>query len=81
MKEKLFASGNIGSMVLKNRIIMTAVHLGYSLEQEKAFFVRRAKGGAAAVTSVWGVNTVGTSGNMHLICLENKDALTSLAKD
>ncbi|HZK61255.1 MAG TPA: hypothetical protein VFC41_04210, partial [Anaerovoracaceae bacterium] len=81
VKNKLFTSGNIGSMVLKNRIIMTAVHLGYSLEREKAFFARRAKGGAAAVTSVWGVNPVGTSGNMHLICLENKESLTCLAKD
>lgn len=80
-KEVLFTSGNIGSLILKNRIVMTAVHLGYSFEREKAFFVRRAKGGAAAVTSVWGVTPVGTSENMHLICLENKEALASLAKE
>jgi 2,4-dienoyl-CoA reductase (NADPH2) len=63
----LFEKGKIGSLFLKNKIIMTAVHTGFSLEEETRFLERRAKGGAAAVTAVMGVSGTGASGNMCVL--------------
>ena len=61
-----FMPSRINQMTLKNRIIMTAMHLGYEYEKEKAFYVERAKGGTAAITTVMGVTPEGTYKNMLL---------------
>lgn len=76
----LFSEGKIGSMVLKHRIIMTAIHTGYPLEQETAFLARRVKGGAAAVTAVMGVSKTGTPSNMSLLEKPFLEDLRTMAK-
>ncbi|HWQ78713.1 MAG TPA: FAD-dependent oxidoreductase [Anaerovoracaceae bacterium] len=75
----LFMKGRIGSMVLENRIIMTAIHTGFSMEKEAAFLERRVKGGAAAVTAVMGVSRTGASVNMSVLAPENRERLRSMA--
>lgn len=59
----------INNMELKNRIIMLAMHTGFSkngilTQQDKAFIEERAKGGAAAITQVCGVSNYGTANGM-----------------
>lgn len=76
----LFSEGKIGSMVLKHRIIMTAIHTGYPLEQETAFLAKRVKGGAAAVTAVMGVSKTGTPSNMSLLEKPFLEDLRTMAK-
>ena len=76
----LFMSGKIGTMVLKNRIIMTAIHTGLSMERETAFLEKRVKGGAAAVTAVMGVSKKGASFNMAVLEQENREHLSVMAK-
>jgi 2,4-dienoyl-CoA reductase (NADPH2) len=71
--------GRIGSMVLENRIIMTAIHTGFSMEKETAFLERRVKGGAAAVTAVMGVSGTGAYSNMNVLAPENREHLRSMA--
>lgn len=63
-RDVIFTPGRINKMVLKNRIIMTAMHLGYEFEKEKKFYLERAKGGTAAITTVVGVTPEGTYRNM-----------------
>lgn len=75
----LFMKGRIGSMVLENRIIMTAIHTGFSMERETAFLERRVKGGAAAVTAVMGVSRTGAYSNMNVLAPENREHLRSMA--
>jgi 2,4-dienoyl-CoA reductase-like NADH-dependent reductase (Old Yellow Enzyme family) len=55
--EKLFQPLRIGNLALPNRVVMTTVKLGYSnqqggvTERHIAFYARRARGGAALITS------------------------------
>jgi 2,4-dienoyl-CoA reductase (NADPH2) len=66
-------------MVLENRIIMTAIHTGFSMERETAFLEKRVKGGAAAVTAVMGVSPTGAFANMSVLAPENREHLRSMA--
>ncbi len=76
----LMMKGRIGSMVLDNRVIMTALHTGFSMEKETAFLEKRAKGGAAAVTAVMGVSKVGAYINMSVLEPDNKEQLSKMAR-
>lgn len=76
--DRLFMEGRIGDLVLKNRIIMTAIHSGLSIEKETAFLVNRVKGGAAAVTAVMGVSKTGAAFNMCVLEPEIKDVLSAM---
>lgn len=82
MKQKrdiIFEPGSINKMMLKNRVIMTAMHLGYEFEKEKAFYIERAKGGTAAITTVVGVRPEGTYRNMLCAGEETGKKLKNLA--
>jgi len=56
-KDPLFQPLRLGSLTLPNRVVMTTVKLGYAAEvgevtdRHVAFYVRRAEGGAALLTS------------------------------
>ncbi len=78
--ELLFEKGKIGTLILRNRIIMTAVHTGFSFEEETRFLERRARGGAAAVTAVMGVSKTGTPSNMSVLEPEIREQLSEMAK-
>jgi thioredoxin reductase len=55
--DSMFKPFKLGNLTLPNRIVMTAVKLGYATEDGKvtdrhiAFYVRRAEGGAGLITS------------------------------
>ena len=74
---KLFTPCMIGGLELKNRMIVTAMHTGFSIEQETDFLTKRAAGGAAAVTATMGVSSGGAQYNM---CVLNHDILQDLSK-
>ena len=63
-------------MRLKNRIIMTPLHMCFTMEQEIAFLKERAKGGAASVTAVIAVSDMGASQGM---CWMNEEVKKSLS--
>ncbi|GAA0181443.1 FAD-dependent oxidoreductase [Clostridium sediminicola] len=68
----LFTSSKINKMELKNRIIMSAMHLGYAQNKDVSkrdveFYKARAKGGAAAIVLVAGVNDVSGPLDMHSV--------------
>lgn len=70
--KKLYSKEKIGTMELKNRWIMLAIHTGFSdngffSDRDIAFYRRRAKGGMAAITLVGGVSKVGGSGSMNML--------------
>lgn len=72
MNELLFTPAKIGNMELKNRIIMSAMHLGYAQRrfvsmQDLGFYTARAKGGAGAITLVASVNEQGGPMDMHCL--------------
>ncbi|QOX64332.1 FAD-dependent oxidoreductase [Anoxybacterium hadale] len=77
----LFMEGRIGGLVLKNRIIMTAIHSGLSIEKETAFLAERVKGGAAAVTAVMGVSKTGAPFNMCVLEPEIMEALRAMTNE
>jgi len=66
-KVKLFTPFKIGTIEIKNRIIVTAMHTGFSMNQETAFLRKRAEGGAGAVTATMGVSKGGTPFNMSIV--------------
>jgi 2,4-dienoyl-CoA reductase-like NADH-dependent reductase (Old Yellow Enzyme family) len=66
-KSLLFTPYQIGGLELKNRMIVTAMHTGFSIDQEAAFLKVRAKGGAAAVTATMGVSNSGAQFNMCVL--------------
>lgn len=76
----LFSKGKIGNLILKNRIIMTAVHTGFPAAHETAFLERRAAGGAAAVTAVMGVSKAGAYRNMCVLEPDHKDDLVRMVE-
>ena len=71
MHHLLFESGKINQLELKNRYIMSAMHLGYCDEnghvtsKDMAFYKARAKGGISAITLVAAVNKNGGPRDMH----------------
>lgn len=75
----LFTEGTIGTLRLKNRIIQSAMHLGFPLAREAAFLAERARGGAALVTTVMGVSPAAAAADMPVLCEENRDAVRKMA--
>lgn len=72
MKNILFTPYKINKMELKNRIIMSAMHLAYAdnkciSKRDIEFYKARAKGGAAAIVLVAGVNGLAGPLDMHSI--------------
>ncbi|MBS7528660.1 FAD-dependent oxidoreductase [Fusibacter paucivorans] len=68
----LFTPMNINRLEIKNRIIMSAMHLGYAekkevSEKDIAFYRARAKGGAGAIVVVAAVNDVAGPADMHSV--------------
>lgn len=80
MRTELFSSGELGTLRLKNRIVMSAMHLGLPLEREAAFLAERARGGAALVTAVMGVTAGGTPADMPVLCEENRAGVRAMAE-
>ncbi|MGI6746834.1 MAG: FAD-dependent oxidoreductase [Anaerovoracaceae bacterium] len=78
-KSLLFTPYQIGGLELKNRMIVTAMHTGFSIDQEAAFLKVRAKGGAAAVTATMGVSNSGAQFNMCVLNEEILPGLTDMA--
>lgn len=82
----LFTENRIHTMPLKNRWIMLAMHLGFATEnrlteRDFAFYEARAKGGAAAVTLVMGVNTAGAlSGMLNGETMEHWENIRELSQ-
>lgn len=78
--ELLYTRGEIGTLKLKNRWIMLAMHTGYARadggfsERDFAFYRERANGGMAAITLVGAVNEEGAQENMHRLDLPICDA-------
>ncbi len=70
----------LNRLTLRSRIVMTAIHTGFAPEGETEFLAERARGGAAAVTAVMGVNPEGTSGNMTMISQETAEVIRTMAK-
>ncbi|WEG14864.1 FAD-dependent oxidoreductase [Pullulanibacillus sp. KACC 23026] len=71
----LFSKGRIGSLELEHRILMGSMHLGIEgdpkhLNQLKAFYVERVKGGAALIIT-GGVAVLPEGGGDHMFCLTN----------
>ena len=70
-KKMLYTPARIGSVELKNRWIMLAMHTGYAekdgsfSERDYAFYRKRADGGMAAITLVGAVNEEGEQERMH----------------
>lgn len=70
-KMMLYTPAKIGTMELKNRWIMLAMHTGYAREdgsfseRDYAFYRKRADGGMAAITLVGAVNEEGEQEHMH----------------
>lgn len=69
--DRIYTPGKLGRLELKNRWVMLAIHTGYADEdgsfsqRDMAFYKERAKGGAAAITLVGGVNEIGCQDRMH----------------
>lgn len=80
MSPLLFTPGRIGTLELKSRIIMSAMHLGLSLPQETAFLAERARGGASLVTTVMGVSHTAAASDMPVLCEENRDDVRRMAE-
>lgn len=78
--DRLYEPGKIGTLQLKNRWIMLAMHTGYAApdgtfsERDFAFYRRRADGGMAAITLVGAVNEIGAQYGMHLLHEERDEA-------
>lgn len=68
----LFTPMKINNLEIKNRIIMSAMHLGYAEKKEVTqkdieFYKARAKGGAGAIVVVSAVNNIGGPPDMHCV--------------
>ena len=83
-RDMQFSAFSIRNMELKNRWIMLAMHTGFAKgtalsERDFAFYEERAKGGAAAITVVLGVNEVGALKGMYHADTLEASSLQSLA--
>lgn len=79
-----FSSYRIRDLEFKNRLIMLAMHTGFAegnemTERDFAFYEERAKGGAAAVTMVLGVNDAGALHGMYHADTLQPESLRTLA--
>lgn len=80
----LYTPAKIGTMELKNRWIMLAMHTGYAQKdggfskRDYAFYRERASGGMAAITLVGAVNEEGEQERMHR--LDRPDLAEGLKK-
>jgi 2,4-dienoyl-CoA reductase (NADPH2) len=87
MLKMLFTPIQVGKMVLKNRIVMPAMHFlpsreGFLLPHHTDYFVERAKGGAALII-IGGCTIDEFSGGPHLISVRDDSfipGLSALAK-
>lgn len=79
--DQLFTPNKIGGLKLENRIIMTAIHTGMEFETLRGFLVERAKGGAAYLTTVMGVSSMGAPSNMMVLERENLANLKRLTSE
>ena len=80
-----FSSYRIRDLEFKNRWIMLAMHTGFAegnemTERDFAFYEERAKGGAAAVTMVLGVNDAGALHGMYHADTLQPESLRTLAR-
>ena len=80
----VFTPFNIKNAELKNRWIMLAMHTGFAegnalTERDFAYYEERAKGGAAAVTMVLGVNKTGALKGMYDAETVDRESLKVLA--
>lgn len=80
-----FSAFSIRNMECKNRWIMLAMHTGFAesntlTERDFAFYEERAKGGAAAITLVLGVNEDGALKGMYHADTLEASSLQSLAE-
>ena len=66
-KDCVFTPLAIGNLKVKNRMIVTAMHTGFPIEQETRFLARRGEGGAGALTATMGVSENGSPHNMTLL--------------
>ncbi|WP_406543134.1 NAD(P)-binding protein [Clostridium ljungdahlii] len=87
MYQKLFSSKNIGSMTVRNRIVMTAMgnHLaeadGSVSESDIAFYGERAKGGVGLViTECACINLKIGKGNCHQIAVDDDKYIEGLKR-
>ncbi|MEY8414828.1 FAD-dependent oxidoreductase [Tissierella praeacuta] len=72
MKDLLFTKYQINNLEFKNRIMMLAMHLEYAdnyqvTKRDMEFYRLRAKGGAASITVVAGVNPLSGPKGMHSV--------------
>lgn len=79
MKKKLFSEGKIGNLLLKNRIIMSAMQLGYDIERQTKFYESRAKGGAGAIVAVGAINEIAAEKRLIVLEEENINKLNRMA--
>ena len=80
MNDIVFTAQKINKLTLKNRVIMTAMHLGYEFEKEKQFYSQCAEGGVAAITTVMGVIPFGAYSNMLCASEKTGEKLLELSK-
>ncbi|OBR94228.1 MULTISPECIES: FAD-dependent oxidoreductase [Clostridium] len=87
MYQKLFSSKNIGSMTVRNRIVMTAMgnHLaeadGSVSESDIAFYGERAKGGVGLIiTECACINLEIGKGNCHQIAVDDDKYIEGLKR-
>lgn len=83
MNSKLFTPFPINQVRFKNRILMAPMHLGYAKEGKLTdemigFYIKRAQGGAAAVSFSAGVNEDGLLTNM--VSLSDDSCMEGLRK-
>jgi 2,4-dienoyl-CoA reductase (NADPH2) len=85
MMERLFSTTKIGDVVLKNRIVMTAMHLGYTSEGEVndrlvGFYEERARGGVGLILVGGCTIDDRSAGAYHMIRLDDDRAIAGMAK-
>ncbi len=79
MKGKLFSEGRINQLVLKNRIIMSAMQLGYDLDRQVDFYKSRARGGAGAIVAVGAINDEAAERRLIILDDQNFDSIKRMA--
>jgi len=82
--EKLFSTIPIGDVILKNRIVMTAMHLGYTPDglandQLIAFYEERARGGVGLILIGGCTIDDRSAGAFHMIRLNEDRTIPGLA--
>lgn len=76
---KLFSPGKIGTLELKNKLIMTAVQSGMAFSSKADFLVERAKNDAAMVTMPMGVHASASHSHKPIVSEENMVILADIA--